>query len=302
VGEGPARSLQELASLIGRLDWEPFLSPHASIEVHATTRQARLRHRDTAARKVQHALADKQRALRRRSPPFRGRPPTLKVHVHLHGDQAEVSVDAAGELLHRRGWRAVPGRAPLRENLAACLLQIGGWQGDEAFVDPFCGVGTIPIEAALAAAGHGPFGRRTFSCDAWPGARLPAQRRRAPTFHPTHPIVGADRETMALGRCTEHAAAAGVSLRWQQTDVADLEAPAPTGLIVTNPPYGKRLGERVGGVYATFGRTLRARFVGWRALFLSPTDALAQKVHRDVTRITRFSNGGTKVGVYAIEL
>jgi len=302
VGEGPARSLQELASLIGRLDWEPFLSPHASIEVHATTRQARLRHRDTAARKVQHALADKQRALRRRSPPFRGRPPTLKVHVHLHGDQAEVSVDAAGELLHRRGWRAVPGRAPLRENLAACLLQIGGWQGDEAFVDPFCGVGTIPIEAALAAAGHGPFGRRTFSCDAWPGARLPAQRRRAPPFHPTHPIVGADRETMALGRCTEHAAAAGVSLRWQQTDVADLEAPAPTGLIVTNPPYGKRLGERVGGVYATFGRTLRARFVGWRALFLSPTDALAQKVHRDVTRITRFSNGGTKVGVYAIEL
>jgi len=302
VGKGPARSLQELAVLTTRLDWEPFLSPHAVIEVNATTRQARLRHRDTAARKVQRALGDAQRALRRRSPPLRGRPPTLKVHVHLHGDQAELSVDAGGALLHRRGWRAVPGRAPLRENLAACLLQIGGWRGDEALVDPFCGVGTIPIEAALAAAGRGPFGRRLFACDAWPGVRAPAGARRAPPFHPSHPIVGADRETMAVGRCTEHAAAAGVVLRWQHTDIADLEAPAPTGLIVTNPPYGKRLGERVGGVYATFGRTLRSRFTGWRALFLSPSDALARKVHRDVERITRFSNGGTRVGVYAIEL
>ena len=98
------------------------------------------------------------------------------------------------------------------------------------------------------------------------------------------------------------ARAAGVSVRWQHLDVREVEPPAPTGVVVTNPPYGRRLGENVRGVYVTFGHVLRERFAGWRAVFLSPTPDLARRVDRHAERITAFSNGGTKVGVYGLEL
>ena len=298
VVQGPARSYEQLAALVRRADWTPYLRARMPIEVAVSSRKSKLRHRDAVSRKVERALAD---ALRGAGPTPKGKLPTQRVQVRLDEDHAEVSICAGGELLHRRGWRSRAGKAPLRENLAASLLFIAGWEPGEALLDPFCGSGTLPIEAALLAQRAGPFVGRTLACAAWPACKGPAAPPRRPGAA-DELLVGSDREPKALAAADAQGRAAGVLVRWQHLDVREVEPPAPTGVVVTNPPYGRRLGENVRGVYVTFGHVLRERFAGWRAVFLSPTPDLARRVDRHAERITAFSNGGTKVGVYGLEL
>lgn len=298
VIEGPARSYEQLSALVRKADWRPFLRPRGPVEVRVSARSSKLHHRDAVARKVEHALRD---ALRGAGRPARSPGVAQRVEVRLVDDVATVSLSAGGDLLHRRGWRSRAGKAPLRENLAASLLVAAGWDGEEALVDPFCGSGTILIEAGLMAQGRSPFVGRTLACVGWPA--LERWRPPAPRARPVEvALVGSDREPRALLAAQEQARAAGVSVEWLHRDVAEADAPAPTGLVVTNPPYGKRLGENVRGVYATFGRTLRERFGGWRALFLAPSPDLARRVDRAAWPLTTFQNGGVRVGAYVLEL
>lgn len=298
MATGKAKSYDQLVGVLRQADWKAVLRPRQPLKVVVSARASRLHRRDAVSAKVERALADAVRG----AAPARGHTVAQRVQVRLVDDHAEVSICAGGDLLHRRGWRSQAGRAPLRENLAASLLLIAGWEGDEALVDPFCGSGTIGIEAALLATGRSPFVGRTLSSSVWPA--LGSFSPRLPPPQPLQvPIQVSDREPQALLAAEDQAQAAKVrGLSWLQLDVADVEPNAPTGVVVANPPYGKRLGNNVGGVYATFGRTLRDRFGGWRAVFLAPTPALARKVDRGAHRITHFSNGGTPVGVYGVEI
>jgi len=298
VARGPARSYEQLSALVRKADWTPYLRPHGPVEVRATARVSRLHHREAVQKKVELALRD---ALRGAGRPQRGASLTQRVQVRLDDDIATLTVCAGGELLHRRGWRSRAGKAPLRENLAASMLIAAGWDGDEALLDPFCGSGTICIEAALLAQGRSPFVGRRLACSEWPALRRGLPAERAPARLAVS-IVGADREPQAIAAAQAQARAAQVSVEWLNLDVAEVEPPAPAGLVVANPPYGKRLGDDVRGVYSTFGHTLRERFGGWRACFLSPSPDLARRVDRGVMQLTTFHNGGTPVGVYALEL
>jgi putative N6-adenine-specific DNA methylase len=300
LASGPAPTSDQLAALVRKADWRPFIHPLATLEVAVTTRASRVHYRDSAERKVEHAVRE---ALKGPRLPDKGGRPRMpqRVQVRIDADRATISVDAGGELLHRRGWRPEGGGAPLRENLAAALLRLAGWHGTEPFVDPFCGSGTLPIEAALLAAGRSPFGGRPFACDEWPG--LGPQRREPPRQRSASVvIVGADRDAKALPRALANAERARVDVRWQQIDVSELAPPAPSGTIVTNPPWGLRLApEAVGSVYARFGRAIRERFGGWRVVFLSPHPSLAERVHREATCLTTFTSGGVHIGVWAVE-
>ena len=111
-------------------------------------------------------------------------------------------------------------------------------------------------------------------------------------------IVGGDQDARVLASARDNARRAGVDIDWRHVDVADIDVHAPTGLVVANPPYGERLGQRVAGVYTSFGRTLRERFMGWRCAFLAPDPSLATRVDRNAERLTVFANGGLKVGLY----
>lgn len=300
LARGQASTLDQLARLVRGVDWSPFLHRRTPIKVSVVARKARIRRKDIAAKKVEHALADVQRAMRSTGKAPR-KPVEQHIRVKLDGNKATVSIDVGGDLLHKRGWRQSVGKAPLRETLAASLLILAGWSGDEPLLDPFSGAGTFTIEAGLLAAGRSPFVGRTLACAQWPVAdRLSPARGVAPVLS----LHASDRSEQAVAHTRDNAQRAGVSVSARVCDVAQLTAPAPAGLLIANPPYGARLGQSedtVRGVYKALGRALRGPLSGWRALFLAPSPGLARAVDRSAFQITSFSNGSRTVGAYGLD-
>jgi len=302
VVSGPARSLDELAALTRRGAWQDFLRPGEQVEIAASARQSRLHFVDAVKKKVARAIFDTV------GHPLQWAEPSQRVQIRLDRDQATISVDAGGELLHRRGWRLATAKAPLRENLAAAMLLAAGWTSEEALVDPFCGAGTLPIEAARLARGLPPGVDRSYAFQSWPAlgrpSTQPSTQPRAPSpgLPVRLPILGSDRDAGAIRASTENAARAGVEVDWRRVDIRELLPPAPQGLVVANPPYGERVGGAEGGAaYTALGQLLRGPFAGWRALFLAPSETLARRVDRRVQAMTRFRNGGIPVGIWVLE-
>jgi putative N6-adenine-specific DNA methylase len=247
------------------------------------------------------------------------------VYVRGVGDRFTFSVDASGELLHRRGARTEIGAAPLRETLAAGVLALAGWSPAEPLCDPMCGAGTIPIEAALVAADRAPGLERPFAATRWPlfAARPEVERAlveeartragRGPVAPPT--ITGSDRDPRLVESARRNAERAGVAayVAFTCADLDAVHAPAPSGLVVVNPPYGRRLGfrdpvrsaPRRGGAaasprlveraYRDLGRALRARFAGWRAAVLVPERTPPAALGFPVTARFPLVNGGLRV-------
>jgi len=303
VGEVPARSLEQLAGGVRGLDWRPFVWPGQPVRVSATARQSRLHHRGTLEKKVAHAVTDALKGPRLPGP----RPPRepALVGVHVHRDRATLTVDASGDLLHRRGWRKATAKAPLRENLAAAVLRLARWAPGEPLVDPMCGAGTFPIEAASVAMGHAPGYRRTFAFSRWPTfdervwERLRKAARGASALDTRAPILAADRDAGAVRATRANADRAGVGGRLQVlgVELAALRPPSGPGLIVMNPPYGERIGGRssVGRVYRAIGEALRGRWDGWRVAILLPGPRHLGALGIRLETAASFSNGGIPV-------
>lgn len=296
---GTAKSPDQLTGLLRKVPWKTLLHPLTKLEVDVTSRQSAVRFRDVAARAATNTIRE---CLKGPFVPDKEARPQLaqQVQIRLDNDIATVSLDAGGELLHRRGWRTDSVKAPLRENLAACLIWLADWRGDRPLLDPFCGSGTIPIEAALLAAGRPPFGRRRFACDEWRG--LPREAIRVQPVATGVNISGSDHHAPSVLAAQANAHRAGVKVNFRHLQVSDIEPTGVAGTIVTNPPYGSRLGASVAPVYSHFGRALRERFSGWTAVFLSPQPDLAQRVDRNAERLVHFKNGGIPVGVWAVRI
>jgi putative N6-adenine-specific DNA methylase len=284
VGEVEAREFGRLRRGLARLPWAAFVPAGATIAVKATTTRCRLYHTGAIAENVVSGVADVVRDVTPFEKPADGAdgvPATTTIYVRGVGDRFTFSVDATGELLHRRGARTEVGAAPLRETLAAGVLALAAWTPDEPLCDPMCGAGTIPIEAALQALGRAPGLDRALAKDfalaRWPlAAALPDlvdEARGEASARAT--IVGCDRDPKVIESAKRNAARAGVEalVSFACAAFEDAKAPAASGLVVLNPPYGHRLGDaaRAERAYRDIGRGLRARFSGWRAAVLAPT-------------------------------
>jgi putative N6-adenine-specific DNA methylase len=235
-------------------------------------------------------------------------------------DRFTFSADASGEILHRRGARVETGEAPLRETLAAGLLALAGWKPWTPLVDPMCGAGTIVIEAAMQAMGRAPGAERAFAMERWP---LATDRDVAATLHalravaragmifvgdtPDAPIVGSDRDARTIESARRNAERAGVAGRLTLTcrDADAARPPAATGLVITNPPYGRRLGDPRAAArgYRDLGRLLRAHFRGWRAAVVTPAkrEAERQLGLRDGSRFP-LRNGGLPIVLHVFDI
>jgi putative N6-adenine-specific DNA methylase len=312
-----AATFSELRDRASRLSWERYLQPGQPVAVRAASHKSRLYHSDAVAERVAGAIADR---LGKPSPLLKARPdeaddeappgpaPQLIVARLVH-DRCTLSVDSSGALLHRRGYRLRTAKAPLRETLAAGMLLAAGWDGTTPLLDPFCGAGTIVIEAALLALKRAPGRNRRFAFMHWPGydealwQGLLAESADEPPAPP--PLIGYDRDEGAIAAARENAERAGVAqaVTFERRAVSDLSAPPGPGWVVTNPPYGVRLrgattrGPDLRNLYARWGEVLRAQCPLWQVAFLSASEPLqrATGLRFDAGRSVALMNGGLPV-------
>jgi putative N6-adenine-specific DNA methylase len=227
-------------------------------------------------------------------------------------DLATVSADVGGGLLHRRGYRKATAKAPIRENLAACILQAAEWHPEEALVDPLCGSGTFAIEAAWMALDRAPGLDRELSVTQWPGFPQRLWKERIHEARSTSPppaslsLHARDRDAGAIKAAKANAERAGVEalLHFSTEDFGAPFPPLPgPGLVVMNPPYGSRVGAnaQLSSLYRRLGQTLQAQFSGWRLACVCPERSLAGRLG-NLEELTRFSNGGIKVSLWLGEI
>jgi putative N6-adenine-specific DNA methylase len=326
VAEFRASAFAELERRANRVPWGDWLAPGAAVRFRVTSRKSRLYHQDAVAERL-HAAVARAVSGTHVAPPSAapaasgdddgGADVGQLFVVRLFRDRCTVSVDSSGELLHRRGYRLAVAKAPLRETLAAAMLLGAGWDGGAPLVDPFCGSGTIPIEAALLARRIPPGLHRAFAFERWPGFdavrwnALRATARAAIRAVAGVPILGADRDPGAIRAATSNAERAGVAadVTFRRAPLSALEPPDPAseasrdpsaeapGWLVTNPPYGVRVGERhrVRDLYAQLGHVARRRLPGWRVAFLSTHPELEAQTGLALAPRWLTSNGGIRV-------
>jgi 23S rRNA (guanine2445-N2)-methyltransferase / 23S rRNA (guanine2069-N7)-methyltransferase len=294
----------------GTIDWSEHLTPSGTLAIDLGGTSAGVTHTHYGALKVKDAIVDQFRARVGERPSVRLDQPDLRLDVRLDRDRATISIDLSGESLHRRGYRARGVAAPLKENLAAAVLLRSVWPtiaaGGGDLVDPMCGSGTLVIEAALMALDIAPgLGRSHFGFIGWRGhdQRLWAQlleearARRTAGAMKRITLRGYDNDPSAVHAAIENAERAKLRgfVHFERRELAQLtrDSAAPTGLVVTNPPYGERIGdqERLQSLYASLGEKLREHFEGWKAAVLTGNPPLAKAIGINARRTHTLYNG-----------
>ncbi|MGR3460439.1 MAG: THUMP domain-containing class I SAM-dependent RNA methyltransferase [Roseovarius sp.] len=277
IGEFRAMHLAQLDKRARKFDWGSVLRPDVPVKVEATCRRSRIYHAGAASQRIARAITEGLGAPE-------GGEGAVRVMARIEDDLVSLSVDTSGEPLHRRGHKQATGKAPLRETLAALFLRQCGYDGTEPVLDPMCGSGTFPIEAAEIAAGLAPGRDRrfafedlaTFDAPAWQAIRGGiAPRETGVRF------AGFDRDAGAVRMAGDNAARAGVAglASFACQPVSALTRPeGPPGLVMVNPPYGARIGNRklLFGLYGSLGEVLRREMRGWRVGLVTSDGGLAR--------------------------
>lgn len=308
IGHFYATSLGEVRKKAGRLNWPRFVVPGQPVAIRVTCHQSKLYHSDAVAERMVVAISDRLGApivVQRTADDDATDAPQLIV-VRVADNKFTVSVDSSGALLHRRGYRQALAKAPLRETLAAASVMASGWDEAAPLLDPFCGSGAIPIEAAMMAAGLAPGRQRRFAFMSWPGFDAAGWQRLlkedpAPRSAAMPMILASDRDAGAVHMAQENAERAGVAqfIEFSRRAVSAIEPPAGPGWIVTNPPYGARVSAShdVRNLYAQFGHVLRARCSGWGVAVMCSDGQLLRQMALPLETKFMSSNGGIKVQV-----
>jgi putative N6-adenine-specific DNA methylase len=298
LGTVRAPTLAQLAASAKLQPWKRFVHPRQPVDVDVVLRGgAKLRRKDAVAKKVSLAVADALRGPRLAG----GRPPhqPARILVRVVGDRATLSMDASGGLLHKRGCRKSTAAAPLRENLAAALLEQMDWKPTEPLVDPMCGSGTFGIEAACIARGMLPGAGRTFAFHRWPGVDPQRLKRTPPPTGRVPTLLLGDRSERAIEAARANARRAGVvdSLRFRHLTLEELDPPANAGVVLFNPPWGTRLSntDELNALYRRWGHVLRERWVGWRVGIVLPAGDALNRFGLGARVLTRFEAGGIPV-------
>ena len=340
LGRFPAPDAGALYEGARALPWSDWLDVRTTLAVDASVASETITHSGFAALKVKDAVVDALRERLGARPDVDTADPDVRIALHLARDEATLSLDLAGEPLHRRGWRVEQGPAPLKETLAAAVLLLGGADTELPLVDPMAGSGTFPVEHAMRARRIAPGLGRAFGFQRWPPYRggpqssfdhLRAEARAAVLPRAPAPIVARDLHPKALAALRRNVAEAGLAedIRVEEGDARDLGPMAAQGTLVLNPPYGERLmsgrggrgapstsarsaGLRSGRAESTEVKKLRGfyrglaemleRHAGWTALLLSGNPLLAAEVKRRPSVDHRLWNGPLEVHLlkYAI--
>ncbi len=302
VDEYRARDLPELYNKARRIPWERVIDASHRVRINAYSINSRETHTDKIAESTGYAIREHfEEELKVAAPEITTEGGEQLVMVRVEENRCTISLDASGELLFRRGWREHQGEAPLRESYAAAMLYGLEWSPDEALVDPMCGAGTIAIEAATMAAGRPPGSMREFQLQTWANFRedswpeAPAPREGNPY------IYASDRDAEVVQAAKTNVEAAGVKVHVDVHDVAELEPPAPSGLLIANAPYGVRLDDGAMESIHALCSTFETRFAGWRMGVLAHRDVTLPVKTSKATVVADFRNGGIPVRLWRVE-
>ena len=313
VAHGRYRNEDDLYKLVHGIEWTKHFRVERTLRVDVAATGSPLASLEFATLKVKDAVCDRFRDDTGKRPSVNKQRPDIRVHAYLAEREATIYLDTSGEALFKRGWRHDADAAPLRENLAAGLIALSGWTPGTPLLDPMCGSGTIAIEAASIAADRAPGLARTFGFQklawfdgpAWQRIRQRAHDRvrKAPR---ARSIFASDIDAHALVQCRSNAATAGVA-EWIEIAPADLlarTAPAPTGMLIANPPYGVRLGEeaKLAAFYPKLGDALKQRFAGWTACLLTGDLRLAKLIGLKPSKRTPLYNGNIECRLFRFEI
>jgi 23S rRNA (guanine2445-N2)-methyltransferase / 23S rRNA (guanine2069-N7)-methyltransferase len=319
LGSIDASSSKNVYDAVKRIDWRDHLAPGATLACDCSGGNESIRHTIYGSQLLKDAVVDNLRDATGERPNIKPERPDVLLHLHVEGPTALLSVDFSGESLHRRGYRSEGGRAPLKENVAAAVLLRAGWpsvceQGG-LLVDPMCGSGTFLTEGALIAADAAPAldrdyfgftGWRGHEAQLWERLREEARARRGARLV-RRCILGSDIDPDAVRMAIANGEQAGVSgwLHVEKRSLSEIVRPSgEVGLIVTNPPYGERIGSESGlpALYSELGATLRDRFQGWQAAILTGNPPLARNLGIYAKRTHRFYNGTIECRLLRFEL
>ncbi len=306
-------SFHELERKAKHVEWERFVKKGQAVRFRVTCRKSRLYHSDAVAERLAAAVKSKVGGTRHVVTDGESDDETDAAEpldaqlfvVRIVDDVCSISADSSGDLLHRRGYRQAVARAPLRETIAAAMLTGSGWDTKSPLVDPMCGAGTIAIEAAMMARRMAPGLNRKFAFEDWPRhdadvwkSEVDAAKGEAISKSPAR-IIASDRDEGAIEAARSNAERAGVSndIEFDSRSLSAAEYPAGGGWIVTNPPYGMRLGESssLRNLYAQLGTVLRSRAAGYRIALLSADSELEDQMKADLHEVFRTTNGGIPI-------
>ena len=299
-----ATTFPDLKERLVALPWERFLTPGTPVSLRVTCHHSKLYHSDAVARTLLSAL---EKRLGQASALIKASEETDQdsqlVIVRFLDDICTVSVDSSGAPLHKRGYRQAVAKAPLRETLAAAMLIASGWDKESPLLDPFCGSGTIPIEAALLALNIPPGINRPFAFMQWSNFNNSLWEsihgQSSIVQHQFPPILASDRDAGAIRMAQANAERAGVSqlIEFKCQAVSSIAPPSHPGWVVTNPPYGTRLnqGGDLRDLYAQFGNVLRQKCPGWKLSILCSDPILLGQLQLGLETTLSTTNGGIHV-------
>lgn len=310
--EAPVESTDELYQAVQTIDWSRLLTPEHTLAVDSNVRDSHITHSKFAALRVKDAICDQFVERCGKRPSVNVERPMVGLNLHIYQDQAVLSLDSSGDSLHKRGYRPILTRAPLNEALAAALILLSGFKGEVPFVDPLCGSGTLCIEAAWIALHRPPgltrrhfgfMGWMDFDVALWTGLR--DQARQQVLAKLPHAILGSDLRRDAVSFAGGNARAAGIGnlLQFDIRDVHDFRPPeGPPGILLTNPPYGERLGDEkdLRALYRTMGGVFRKNCRGWKVFVFTGNAALARQLGMDMKQRVQLFNG--KIPCQLLEL
>jgi len=282
------KTQEDLYDGVKKINWFEHMQPEDSFAVSFSAKNSpAINNTHFGALKVKDAIVDQMRAKFQKRPSINTEHPQLRINVYLHGENAQLSLDLSGESLHRRGYRDINIKAPIKENLAAAMLLRSGWpdiaKRGGSLIDPMCGSGTLLLEAAMIAADYAPgllrdyfgfIGWKKHDAACWQKLREEAEHRKTVGLEKMPVIVGFDQNRHTVNAALTHIANAGLQhkIHVERRDIEEAK-PAESwqpGLLICNPPYGERLGdeEETAELYKKFGAVLKKHFIGWKAAMI----------------------------------
>lgn len=325
VKQGPYRNEEDIYAIAHGCDWLQWFDADTTLRVDVTGNRCPLRSLDFLTLRIKDAICDYYREHTDQRPDIDTRAPKMHVQAFVNAETCTLYLDLSGEPLFKRGWRLEKGDAPLRENLAAGILQLSGWTPDQALLDPMCGSGTFVIEAAqmalhIAPGIHRHFafeGMRNFDSTLWKKLREQAlQQQRTPQqCNPPLQIFASDISLNLIpiiqANLERALGAAASCVQIKQIDALDLKKPTEQGVLLCNPPYGERMEVRgrqsvqnadPAAFFKAFSDTLKQQFSGWRACLLTADLELPKQMRLKPSKRTPLFNGALECRLFMFEM